>query len=134
MQSIKLLLRGLVEGRACGPLLIVDRSISFYGEVDPDTGVLKGVGSIAGKILVFRGSRGSTVGPYIMYALRRRGLAPAGIVVSKAEPMLVAGAVLAEIPLAEGITGEAIAKLQAGVKAVLEVKPPQAILSVPAHC
>ncbi|ABM81447.1 aconitase X swivel domain-containing protein [Hyperthermus butylicus] len=134
MQGIRLLLRGLVEGRACAPLLIVDRSISFYGEVDPDTGVLKGVGSIAGKILVFRGSRGSTVGPYIMYALRRKGLAPAGLIVPKAEPMLVAGAVLAEIPLAEGITEEDMSRLQAGTKAMLEVKPPQAILSAPAQC
>lgn len=80
----------------------MDRYISFFGEVDPSRGVLK-LGDreldISGKALVMRGTRGSTVGSYIVYALRRHGKAPSCIIVKEAEPILIAGCVLADIPL-----------------------------------
>ncbi len=125
-------LRGLVEGEARGPLLVRPEPISFYGEVDPETGALYGTGaSVAGKILVTKGSRGSTVGPYILYALAKNGKKPLGIVVTKAEPLLVAGAVMAEIPLAEGLPESLLAQLAGqNCTAVLRVEPPEATLMV----
>jgi len=94
-------LRPVIPGVCKGELLIVDRYISFFGEVDPVTGCLKNTTDlcVGGKVLVFRGSRGSTVAPYILYALRKNSKAPTCMLVKEVEPMLVAGCVLGEIPL-----------------------------------
>lgn len=90
-------------GHRCeGEVVLYDNYVSFLGEVDPEKGFLRtGMGEIeiAGKALVMRGSRGSTVGSYILYALARRGKSPKCIVVKEAEPILVAGCVLGDIPL-----------------------------------
>jgi len=123
-------LRGLVEGSTSSKLLVVRGALSFYGEVDPRTCSLYDGRSIAGRILVFRESRGSTVAPYIMYQLRRKGCSPSGIVVVKVEPMLVAGAVLASIPLADSLPELALQKLRDGMNARLVVNPPHAVLEV----
>jgi predicted aconitase with swiveling domain len=132
---IRLRLRGLVEGEAEAPVLARLTPISFYGEVDPDTGALHGTGeTIAGKILVTSGTRGSTVGPYILYALAKAGKKPAAIVVEQAEPLLVAGAVMAETPLAEGLPRSVIEKLEkkppGACRAKLASQPPHATLEI----
>lgn len=123
-------LRGLVEGRAAGETLVVRGRLSFYGEVDPEKGILVDGRNIVGKILVMEGGRGSTVGPYILYALSRRGLAPSAIVVVEAEPILVAGAVMASVPLAAGLPREVLESLRDGCRAELESKPPKALLVI----
>ncbi len=105
-------LRGLVEGQAEAPVTVLDRPLSFYGEVDPETGRLYNGDTVAGRILVLPSTRGSTVGPYVLYSLSKHGAAPAGIVVVRAEPLLVAGAVLAETPLAEGMPAHLIRELK----------------------
>lgn len=117
-------LRGYVEGEAEGELVVVNQRISFYGEVRD--GKLVDGRSIAGKILVALGTRGSTVAPYILYGLSKRGLAPRAIIVSSIEPMLVAGCVLSSIPLAGGIPSETIKQIHDGCQGKLVVKPPAA--------
>ncbi len=93
-------LEPVVEGVCRGRALVVRGKLSFYGEVDPVSGVIRGLGvSVAGRVLFIEGTRGSTVGPYVMYALRRRGAAPACIVSAEIEPLLVVGAVISETPL-----------------------------------
>ncbi|MEM4528695.1 MAG: DUF126 domain-containing protein [Desulfurococcaceae archaeon] len=92
----------IVPGTCEGPPLVIDQYISFLGEVDPEKGVLKsnkGEISLKGKVLVFRGTRGSTVGPYIIYGLRLSGNNPVCMIVKEIEPILIAGCVLANIPL-----------------------------------
>jgi len=90
----------LIDGDFKGEAVIIDNYISFYGEVDPVNGVHKPSGkSIAGKVLVFKGGRGSTVGSYVIYALKKNGRNPCALIVEKAEPIIVTGAVLADIPL-----------------------------------
>jgi len=90
----------LVDGVCVGEAVVIDSYISFYGEVDPATGVHKLTGKIiAGKVLVFKGGRGSTVGSYIIYGLKKSGKNPICMIVEKAEPIIITGAVLAEIPL-----------------------------------
>ncbi len=95
--------RPVVPGHAEGEVVVVE-SISFYGDVNVDKGVLVDGRSIAGKILLARRSRGSTVGPYILYALKRRGNAPRAIILtSRSDPVLVAGAVIAEVTLVDSV-------------------------------
>jgi predicted aconitase with swiveling domain len=77
--------------------------------VDPETGVvvepsheLEGR-SICGKILVFPTGKGSTVGSYTLYRLRRKGLTPAGIINSQSEAIVAVGAIIADIPMVDRI-------------------------------
>lgn len=125
-------LRGLVEGAAEAPLLVYKGRLSFYGEVDPRTGEITGTDyTMAGRILLALGTRGSTVGSYIVYALAENRVAPAAIVVSKAEPILVAGAVMASIPLADGLPEGLLEELPAeGCHGRLESRPPEAVLEI----
>ncbi|MCE4600754.1 MAG: DUF126 domain-containing protein [Desulfurococcales archaeon] len=91
--------RVLVPGEGRGEAVKVE-ALSFYGEVDPRTGKLVDGRSITGKVLVVGRPRGSTVGSYTIYGLKYYGRKPAAIIVeSGADPILVAGAVLADIPL-----------------------------------
>ena len=90
----------IVPGECSGEPFIVDRNVSFFGEVDPIKGTIKGYkGSFKDKVLIIRGTRGSTVGSYIIYALREYGTAPKCIVAGDIEPILIVGCILANIPL-----------------------------------
>ncbi len=98
--------RGVYGGRAEGRLVVSPEPVSFLGGVDPESGrvrershPLEGV-DISGKLLVLPRSKGSTVGCYVLYAMRKRGTAPAGIVCTEADELLVSGAVISELPLA----------------------------------
>ncbi|MEM1639187.1 MAG: DUF126 domain-containing protein [Desulfurococcaceae archaeon] len=109
----------IVPGYCKGEVLLLNRFISFFGEVDPETSCLRENMEIcvASKVLVFKGSRGSTVGPYIIYALKKNNKHPVCMIVEEAEPLLIAGCVLGEIPL---YVVESINALESGK--IIEVK------------
>ena len=94
--------RPLVPGRARGRAVVVEL-ISFYGDVDWRRGTLRDGRSLAGAVLVARRSRGSTVGSYVIYAMASSSTAPAAIVMERAEPIVVAGCVLGNVPLVDGV-------------------------------
>jgi predicted aconitase with swiveling domain len=110
-------LRGRVirAGHAAGVALVSPAPIGFLGGVDPDTGRVIEAGhplegqSVAGRILVFPAGKGSTVGSYTIYRLRRNGVAPAGILCAESEPIVAVGAIIAEIPMLDHIALGAIA-------------------------
>ena len=91
--------------------------ISFYGGVDPETGVVVEKGhelegqAIGDKILVFPTGKGSTVGSYTLYRLKKAGLAPAAIVNAEADPVVAVGAIIAEIPMVDQVD---IARIRTG--------------------
>jgi len=100
----KIKVKILVEGAAEGKLVVINEPISFLGEVNPREGVVKKKGTlfdIKDKILVFPHSRGSTVGSYVIFGLKYYNNTPKAIVVKKAEPILITGCVISDIPLAE---------------------------------
>lgn len=91
------------RGRVCGKALVTKDPISFYGGVDPETGVisdndneLNGT-SISGKILVFPYGKGSTVGPYTIYQLSKLGTAPLGVINSECETIVAVGCIISDI-------------------------------------
>mgnify|MGYP001772947709 CR=1 FL=1 len=106
--------RVIKAGKVSGEALVSPEPISFFGGVDPETGLVIEKGhplegqSIAGKILVFPTGKGSTVGSYILYRLKQKGLAPAAIINSQADPVVAVGAVMAEIPMVDLIPCEKI--------------------------
>lgn len=111
--------RKIVGGKAEGGELIVSQKpLSFLGGVDPETGIvtdaesdIRGGESVAGKVLAFPRGKGSTVGSYVIYALKKNGKAPKAIIVGEAETIVATGAIIAGIPTVDGID---VSKLKTG--------------------
>jgi len=116
--SIELKLQGrrIYKGKALGKPIITKQNISFYGGVDPDTGVITEKGhelegkSVAKKILVFPTGKGSTVGSYVLYRLKKNDKAPAAILNEKCDPIVAVGCIISEIPCIDGIDIKKISK------------------------
>ena len=123
--------RTIYKGAATGHALVTSQGISFFGGVDPDTGLIVERGhelegqSVAGKVLVFPTGKGSTVGSYTLYRLKHNGLAPAAIINAECETITAVGCIIAEIPCVDQV---AIERLQQGVR--LRVDADQALVEV----
>jgi len=96
--------RGISEGIGKGKVIILKESFGFYGNVDQKTGViiergnpLEGV-CIKDKVFVFPSGKGSTVGSYVIYALKKNLVAPAAIINLETETIVATGVILAGIP------------------------------------
>jgi predicted aconitase with swiveling domain len=96
--------RTIYPGLAAGEALVTSQNISFFGGVDPDSGVVVERGhelegqSVAGRVLVFPTGKGSTVGSYTLYRLKAAGRAPAAILNAECETITAVGCIIAEIP------------------------------------
>jgi len=101
---------GKVEGKA----LVSSEPISFYGGIDPKTGLVIEKGhplegrNVKGRILVFPTSKGSTVGSYVIYGLKKNNVAPKAILNRETETIVATGVILADIPCVDGIDIENI--------------------------
>lgn len=99
----------VASGCASGPALVTKEPISFLGNVDPVTGRVVDPAHelfgkcVSGKVLIFPGGKGSTVGSYVIYQLKKRGLAPVAMVNLRAEPIVAVGAIISGIPLVDGV-------------------------------
>lgn len=88
-----------------GQMLLSKKQVSFLGDVDVKTSEIVAEDSdvvgerIAKKIFAFPYGRGSTVGTYVMLQLAKLGKAPKAIINRKTESIIVAGAVISNIPL-----------------------------------
>jgi predicted aconitase with swiveling domain len=97
--------RSISQGKAEGYALVSKMPISFYGEVDKKTGIIINkksdiyMESLKDRVLIFPYSIGSTVGSWIIYALKKNNVAPAAIIVDKADMILASGCLISEIPL-----------------------------------
>ena len=129
---MKLKGRKIYEGIAQGEAIVTKDGISFYGGVDPDTGKVVEAGhelegqSITGKILVFPTGKGSTVGSYTLYRMKKNRTAPAAIVNKQIDTIVAVGCIISEIPCVDKIdineikTGEKI--VVNGSEGTVEVK------------
>ena len=109
----RIISRGTAEAEA----LTTTQPISFYGGVDPETSEILEKGHelqgkrIKGKILVFPTGKGSTVGSYTLYRLKKGGVSPEGIINSECETVVAVGAIISEIPCVDKID---ISKIETG--------------------
>jgi len=109
MQKIKLKGRVIVEGRCKAEALVSTKPISFLGGVDPADGKIIEKGHdlcrkcVKDKVLCFPYGHGSTVGSYVLYSLTKKNLAPKAIINQKADPVVVVGAIIADIPMIDQI-------------------------------
>jgi predicted aconitase with swiveling domain len=76
--------------------------------------------SIGGKILVVRGVQGGVAAGWAMLALRGRGAGFAGMVFGTTNPVMVQGALAADIPVFAGIDDDFFDTVQTGDELVLD--------------
>ena len=106
--------RSVSPGRGTGDALVSAKPMSFLGGVDAATGIVRDPASdirgecVAGRVLVFPGGKGSTVGSYVLYGLARRGVAPTAIVNERTETIVATGCILGGIPLVDRVDPTAI--------------------------
>ncbi|MEM2250781.1 MAG: DUF126 domain-containing protein [Candidatus Hadarchaeales archaeon] len=120
-----MILRGrcVNPGKAEGEALVSREPLSFYGGVDPKTGIVIEKGHelegkcVKGKILVFPNGKGSTVGSYVIYALKSNGVAPVAILNKETETIVATGVILADIPCVDRID---VSMIKTGDKVVVD--------------
>ena len=105
--SMEIMGHPVSKGVASGEILISDTPISFLGGIDPNTGEIieknhpkKGV-SIANHVFLFPHGKGSTVGSYIIYSLKKNGVAPCAMINLTSETIVAVGAIISDIPLVD---------------------------------
>jgi len=119
---MKLKGRKIYKGIAEGEAIVTKDGISFYGGIDPDTGKVVEVGhelegqSITGKILVFPTGKGSTVGSYTLYRMKKNNTAPAAIVNKQIDTIVAVGCIISEIPCVDKID---VNEIKTGQKVVV---------------
>jgi cis-L-3-hydroxyproline dehydratase len=94
--------RSLIDGTASGELLVTDTSLSFWGGVNDETGVivdkhhpLQGE-CIMGRIFAIPSSRGSCTGSVVLLELLLKERAPAALVFQHVEQILTLGVIVAK--------------------------------------
>jgi predicted aconitase with swiveling domain len=101
----RIIYRGTAEGEA----LTTTQAISFYGGIDPNTGEVIDKGhelqgkTVKNKVLVFPNGKGSTVGSYTLYRMKKNGTAPAAIINKECETIIAVGAIISEIPCVDHV-------------------------------
>jgi uncharacterized protein len=130
----------LVPGVASGPVLRLDEPLSFWGGLDSATGTIidrlhpqRGV-SVAGRMLMMPGGRGSSSGSATLAEALRLGNGPAAILMLERDPIILVGAMVAAelyglacpVAVANGEDWEALA---AEASLTLEAGPDGAAIS-----
>ena len=115
--------RMISPGKAEGKAIVSPDPIGFYGGIDAKTGIviekdhpLEGQ-CVTDKILVFPCGKGSTVGSYVIYGLKKNNVAPIGIINKETETIVATGVILAGIPCVDQID---IDKIQDGDTILLD--------------
>ena len=131
----------LVPGAASGSVLLLDEPLSFWGGLDSATGTVidrlhpqLGV-SVAGRVLMMPGGRGSSSGSATLAEALRLGNGPAAILMLERDAIVVVGAMVAAelyglacpVAVANGEDWEALA---AEASLTLEAGPDGAAISV----
>ena len=118
-----MILRGrkVMGGKGEGLALVSSEPVSFYGGVDPVTGCVIEPGhcccgeNITGKVFIFPTGKGSTVGSYVIYRMKKLGTAPAAIINVETEAILATGCVISDIPLVDKLDKDPVEKIKNGV-------------------
>jgi predicted aconitase with swiveling domain len=94
--------RPLVAGHGRGEILSTHQSISFWGGVNPATGLIIDPRhelfdqSINAKVLAFPYGKGSAAAPLVLLELAKQTTAPAAIINIETDPLLVAGPIISK--------------------------------------
>jgi hypothetical protein len=126
VRGLKLRVHRVSRGKAMGEVLLSEDAISFLGSIDPESGVVIERGHaiegecVKGKILVFPCGKGSTVGSYVIYQLKKNKVAPAAMINLQSEPIVAAGAIISGIPLVDRVEKNPFELLSKGDKVLVD--------------
>jgi len=113
--------RKVMGGQAEAEALVSAEPVSFYGGVDPVTGCVTEPGhcccgeKVSGKVFVFPRGKGSTVGSYVIYRMKKLGTAPAAIINTETEAIIATGCVISDIPLVDKLDNDPVTSIKTGV-------------------
>ena len=91
----------LAPGEGEGAPLKLDEPLSFWGGLDPATGLVidrwhaQAGASVAGRVLLMPGGRGSSSGSAALAEAIRLGNGPAAILLTRRDPIVIVGALVA---------------------------------------
>lgn len=113
--------RKVMGGYGEGEALVSEEPVSFYGGVDPGTGYITEPGHgcfgkcLKEKIFVFPTGKGSTVGSYALYRMKKMGTAPSAIINRETESIIATGCVISDIPLMDKLEKDPLEVIRDGM-------------------
>ncbi len=131
----------LVPGAAAGAPLRLDEPLSFWGGLDPASGLIidrwhpQRSANVAGRVLMMPAGRGSSSGSASLAEALRLGAGPAAILLLERDAIVVVGAIVAaelygrECPVALASKGDWEA-LAAAARLVVRAEPGAAAISL----
>lgn len=93
--------RPLVSGSASGDILVLDAPLSFWGGLDPETGLIidrrhpQCGDCVTDRILVMSGGRGSSSSSTVLAEAIRLGKSPSAIILEQDDSIIVLGSLVA---------------------------------------
>ncbi|KIV87696.1 hypothetical protein PV11_03226 [Exophiala sideris] len=122
--------RSLVDGAAFGELLVSHTSLSFWGGINPETGIIVDQHHplcgecITGRLFAIPSGRGSCTGSGVLLELLLRKRAPAALIFQHVEQILTLGVMVARAMFERSIpvlviSAEAFTSLRSGSPAVI---------------
>jgi uncharacterized protein len=122
-------IKKVVRGNVKAELLVNKGSFAFMGDVDLETACILAKSNsnygklIAGKILIFEETKGSSGGSTVLITLYKQGKAPAAIISSKpADFNLTEAAILTKVPYACNLEKSALEELESGKIAEVDLE------------
>ena len=100
----------LISSKPFSPRYDIDREAGTFSRPGHP---LEGL-ALAGKILFFPGVQGGVMGGWVFLELKSRGKAPAALVFGRTNPVMVQGAIMAGIPILDGIDPSALDAIKNG--------------------
>jgi predicted aconitase with swiveling domain len=122
------------KGKVSGEAMVFNQAFGFNNGVDPVTGLIVETGhpfekqSVTGKVMVFPVGKGSAAGSYILYDLATRGNAPAAIVNTRSDTIIVIGCVMGRIPMLHRCDRDPVESIQTGD--MLEIDLDEGVIKV----
>jgi predicted aconitase with swiveling domain len=130
MKRITLTCRRGVGGRGEGEALVSREPISFYADIDPETGKVVSKltlpelygKSVVRRVLVFPTGKGGTFSTWVMIDMAERGLAPAAMINVKAHPVFAYGAEIAKIAYVDRLDSDLLKTIETGDYVVVDAE------------
>lgn len=102
---IKFRAEGIGKGVIRAEALVSTEPVSFNNGVEPKNGIVIEPGHqlegqcVTGKVMVFPVGKGSAGGSYVLYDLSVRKTAPAAIINTRSDTIIVIGCIMGRIPM-----------------------------------
>jgi uncharacterized protein len=112
--------RKVVGGCAEGEALVTRETISGWGGIDPETGIIidrrheLAGRSIAGKVLVFQGAKGSSGWSALFHEARLNGAAPIAMIFNETTTKIALGAVVTRAPAVTSLDQDPTIAIETG--------------------